>query len=77
MLENGVVQISCSVDVLFTYREYISTIQCLITRQEHKYNDMLEDSNVIMRVGTKTDKKRIGSIGTDISYVLTVTGGSE
>lgn len=77
MLKNGQVSIKCKVDVLFTYRNYIRALKCLVSRQEYKYNDYIRDNYVVSRVGTKTDKKKVGSLGNDISYVMTVTGGSE
>ena len=75
--ENGMFLATCKVDVLFTYKNSILTISALIKRQEFVYDDFLIDENVKEKVGTFTEKKKIGSIGNTISYVLTVTGGGE
>lgn len=75
--ENGMFLATCKVDALFTYKNSILTISALIKRQEFVYDDFLIDENVKEKVGTFTEKKKIGSIGNTISYVLTVTGGGE
>lgn len=75
--ENGMFLATCKVDVLFTYKNSILTISALIKRQEFVYDEFLIDENVKEKVGTFTEKKKIGSIGNTISYVLTVTGGGE
>ena len=75
--ENGMFLATCKVDALFTYKNSILTISALIKRQEFVYDEFLIDENVKEKVGTFTEKKKIGSIGNTISYVLTVTGGGE
>ena len=75
--ENGMFLATCKVDVLFTYKNSILTISALIKKQEFVYDEFLIDENVKEKVGTFTEKKKIGSIGNTISYVLTVTGGGE
>lgn len=73
--ENGMCLVECEIDVLQSYANEILSMECLIARQEKKYNNMLPDDQIKSRVGTVTEKKKIGSIGNTISYVLTVTGG--
>ena len=75
--ENGMFLATCKVDVLFTYKNSILTISALIKKQDFVYDEFLIDETVKEKVGTFTEKKKIGSIGNTISYVLTVTGGGE
>ena len=75
--ENGMFVAECNVDVLYTFKNEILSNNALIKRQEFVYDDFLIDENVKEKVGTITQKKKIGSIGSTISYVLTVTGGGE
>ena len=73
--ENGMSLIECEIDVLQSYANEILSMECLVSRQEHVYNNMLPDDKIQSRVGSVTEKKKIGTIGNTISYVLTVTGG--
>lgn len=75
--ENEMFLATCKVDALFTYKNSILPISALIKRQEFIYDEFLIDENIKEKVGTFTEKKKIGSIGNTISYVLTVTGGGE
>lgn len=75
--ENGMIEITCKIDVLQTYATNIYSLECLVERQEFKYDPMLPDREILQRVGTVTQKKKIGSIGNTISYVLTTTGGAQ
>lgn len=75
--ENGMFVAECNVDVLYTFKNEILSNNALIKRQEFVYDDFLIDENVKEKVGTITQKKKIGRIGNTISYVLTVTGGGE
>ena len=75
--ENGMIEITCKIDVLQTYATNIYSLECLVERQEFKYDSMLPDREIMQRVGTVTQKKKIGSIGNTISYVLTTTGGAQ
>ena len=75
--ENGMIEITCAIDVLQTYATNIYSLECLIERQEFKYDPMLPDREIMQRVGTVTQKKKIGTIGNTISYVLTTTGGAQ
>lgn len=75
--ENGMIEITCKIDVLQTYAANLYSLECLVERQEFKYDPMLPDREIMQRVGTVTQKKKIGSIGNTISYVLTTTGGAQ
>lgn len=75
--ENGMIEITCKIDVLQTYATFLYSLECLVERQEFKYDPMLPDSEIMQRVGTVTQKKKIGTIGNTISYVLTTTGGEQ
>lgn len=76
-LQNNMYLIECEVDALQSFNREICSNEYLIERQEFVYNNMLVDEKIKSRVGTNTEKKVIGNIGKTISYVLTVTGGSE
>ena len=76
-LQNNMYLIECEVDALQSFNREICSNEYLIERQEFEYNTMLMDEKIRSRVGTNTEKKVIGNIGKTISYVLTVTGGSE
>lgn len=75
LLQNGMYQAICRIDPMNSFADYIKGLKVLVTRQEYKYDDYLIDNNITEHVKTITQKKRIGSIGNTISYVLTVTGG--
>lgn len=76
-MPNNMYAIECEVDALQSFNREICSNEYLIERQEFEYNNMLVDEKIRSRVGTVTEKKVIGNIGKSISYVLTVTGGSE
>lgn len=77
VLDDHMVRVNCNVDYLGSFDQYIRALQALVVRNEFKYNDYIEDGYVISRVGTVTQKQKIGSIGYEQNYVLTVSGGGE
>lgn len=46
LIRNNVYSISCSVDVLMTYKEFINTSSQYVSRQENEYNELLQDTYV-------------------------------
>lgn len=81
-LLNGLWSISCSVDVLMSYKNQILAQRAIIARQENVYNLYLDDDRLITtcrrRIWTKAFPTRVfpASEGGS-SFVLTVAGGAE
>lgn len=46
LIRNRLYEFNCSVDVLMTYKSYISDSTQYVSRQENKYNELLVDSYV-------------------------------
>lgn len=70
-------EISCSVDVLMSYRDAIRAINCVVSRQQHSGLSLVPDSNIVLQNFTNLDVYNFPqnfdvSIG---SYVLQVIGG--
>lgn len=79
LLNNGIVELSCSVDVLNTFGNQVknNTI-CIVERQENDYNGKIPDSLAVGRVDRTVNKRQIGQVGgnaTGTHIALTVTGG--
>lgn len=74
---DGLTELRCSVDVLYTYNADILKINTFIERQETAFNPYIVDNELITRCERALAIKSIGTIGTATgSYIaLTVTGG--
>ena len=64
----------CSVDVLYTYRNEIKRLKTYVERQENKYNKYIIDNEYPIRCERKLELVNVGSVGSEISYILTVLG---
>ena len=64
----------CSVDVLYTYRNEIKRLKTYVERQENKYNKYIIDSEYPIRCERELELVNVGSVGSEISYILTVVG---
>ena len=81
-LLNGLWSISCSVDVLMSFRKTILQQKAIIARQENLYNLYLDDEKLITtcrrRIWTKAFPTRVNPASSGgSSFVLTVAGGAE
>lgn len=70
-------EISCSVDVLMSYRREISAINCVISRQQYSGLTLVPDNNIVLQNFNNLDIYNFPetfdvSFG---SYVLQVIGG--
>lgn len=73
---DGRVFLDLHVDVLMSFNAQIKSINTLINRQEFDYSQYIQDSQLLPRVERLIVKKVVGSFGNNISYALTVNGGS-
>ena len=71
-INGGMFELHCSVDVLYTYKNEIKKLTTLIDRQENVYNNYIVDTELPLRCERQLDVKKIGTISSNISYVLTV-----
>lgn len=77
-LSNDMYRLRCTCDVLESFKWEFFGSEFLISRQEHKYNKMIEDPLLVPMVGSYQEVPPIiGNVGKDIKYVLTVAGGAE
>ena len=74
----------CTVDVLETYKNNILSLTTLIERQENIYSPYIVDNELKLTTANKTtgisrvlDKYSVGTLGNNISYVITTVGGGE
>lgn len=70
-------EISCSVDVLMSYRQQIANINCVISRQQRSGLSLVPDSNIVLQNFNNLDVYNFPS-SFDVSigsYVLQVIGG--
>lgn len=76
MLAGGVTKVICSkTDVLMTYSGNIKGLNCMINRQENLHNPQIVDNELPVRSERAISYKKIGSIGSNHTIVLTATGG--
>lgn len=80
LLNNGMVQLQCKVDVLYSFKDAIYNLYTVVARQEDKQkcNPYIPDELIVGRVDRQVIKKQIGAVGgnaTGTHIVLTVTGG--
>lgn len=69
------IEITGKVDPLYSNISGILNISCLVLRQEHKYNKYFQDANVPIRTTKSYVYKRIGTLPSVTTYILTVDGG--
>lgn len=71
-------EISCAVDVLMSYRDEISAIRCVVTRQQNSGLTLVPDSNIVIQNYNPIDIYNFPT-GFDVgfgSYVLQLIGGA-
>lgn len=68
----GVAEISCTVDVLMTYNQYITDLTTVVERQESIYNPYLEDSGICITQGSIIKAIDVGQVG-DTTYTCYMT----
>lgn len=73
---NGLAEISASLDTLYTYRNYILNRAFLVERQEFKYSPYIVDNELMTRADKQTTQYDIGGVGgTGNNYYLCTSGG--
>lgn len=76
-VRTGIWEIYGHVDVLSTYSDIVSTLPCVIGRNEYEYNLFLDDDRLLVNtnrlVQTVTFPNSIPTIGSN--YVITISGG--
>lgn len=75
VINNKLVQITCNVDVLYTYKNEILTNAAVIGRQEKMYNLYLSDSAFLAYQNSDITTHKFNYTFSDMSYVLAVAGG--
>lgn len=71
------VQFYCHEDVLMTYKKDILKLNCVIARQENKYNTYLDDDRFRVYSNKRIQTKIFpsGFNKNNCSYILTIAGG--
>lgn len=80
LMNNGIVRLHCSVDVLKSFETDIRGIYTVIERQESKTNcnPYIPDTQIVGRIDRHIQKYNVGQVGgnaTGTHIVLTTTGG--
>ena len=80
ILSNGMVQLLCKEDILYTYSDWVRSYYGIIRRQENVNlcNKFIPDDRIVGRIDRQIIKKQIGVVGgnsTGGHICLTVTGG--
>ena len=77
-------ELICVEDVLESYKNNILSLNTLIERQENVYSPYIVDNELKVSTANKStgvsrvlDKYSVGSLGNNISYVITTVGGGE
>lgn len=73
----GVISVSGRVDVLQSNSNAIRNINCLVLRQQNRYNRYYQDSKLQIRSQKTFIYKKIGSLPSVKTNILTVDGGIE
>lgn len=76
-INNGMWEISCRVDVLYTFKEDIKKQSAVIKRQENKWNMYLQDSEMQVYQDPYNVVKTFPSGFTGSTIILTMAGGSQ
>lgn len=76
MLNGGIVQLSCSVDVLMSFKKDIKASTQVVARNQNKTNPYLDDKALLMHVDNSYEIKQFGdSFANPTNYVLQIAGG--
>ena len=77
-------ELICFEDVLETYKNNILSLTTLIERQENVYSPYIVDNELKVSTANRNtgvsrvlDKYSVGSLGNNMSYVITTVGGVE
>ena len=77
-------ELICVEDVLESYKNNILSLTTLIERQENVYSPYIVDNELKVSTANKStgvsrvlDKYSVGSLGNNITYVITTVGGGE
>lgn len=73
-VRNNLVEVSCHVDVLGTYKEEIDGLKAVIRRQENNWNLMLDDGCLLTYQDPLVILKRFPHAFTNESIILAVAG---
>lgn len=78
---NNLWSLSCHVDVLTTYKDYLSELSAIIARQENNYNLYLEDDKFLINAQriywTKAFPNQVSPGYNGRSFILTLAGGED
>lgn len=76
MLNGGIVQLNCSVDVLMSFKSDIKNSNQVVARNQKKTNPYLNDSSLIMQTDNSYVIKQFGDeFANPVNYVLQIAGG--
>ena len=72
----NVIEIECEVDVLMSYADSLSQLECVVARQENEYNTYLADNSFLAYSYPSIVQKAFPKGFTNQSHlILTVAGG--
>lgn len=79
VLSDGLIQLECSVDVLYTYKDNILAMTTFIERQESDYSPYVVDNEVVTQCKREVRYQILGGLPeASGSYIaLTVSGGNK
>lgn len=79
LLEGGIIELTCHVDVLKSFSDSIASITTVIERNEFEYNNYYVDSKLLTRCDRILETQTLGNIpsGKGANVVLTVVNGGE
>lgn len=77
LLTGGEILLSCEIDVLSSWTQYVNNITTLIERQEFINSPLVSDNKYILRNDRYIDRYVVGSALTEQGYYITVNGGTE
>lgn len=75
-VKNNLLEIHCSVDVLYTYRNQIRTLTGMLARSQSNGNGYVRDNLPILQTGSPSEVINYDAIE-DYCYILAVTGSGE
>lgn len=76
MKARNVIEIDCDVDVLMSYANKLSELECVVARQENEYNTYLADNSFLAYSYPSIVQKAFPNGFTNQSHlILTVAGG--
>ena len=74
IVNHGYIEIKGHTDVLSSFWSFVKTKQCYINRQENVYSKYIVDNEYPIRCERELELVNVGSVGNNISYILTVVG---